>query len=341
MISPWEAYATTAGTLCWRYRSSEVPRIPDAYVNSVVYIYPTPQAAERSGRGGGCGVLVGVGFEKIPNLAHIYVVTNIHVKARNRIVRYNTRRGPQILDLTTSRWFDHPEGWDVSVCQLPPLFFFDERMTMIPDTTFMTKERMGDIPLRHGDELFMVSRYADHPGETDNEPVVRFGTLAKVRPVVMPAAARKQEGFLAEMRSLPGHSGSPAFIYYTGMQLRLGAEPVDKLPKPNIYLLRIDCAHPSVKSKVFGDDGKEFAGFHVRENSGMACIVPAWRIAEILENDELRKARREMEDALLEEPPEEDLALDTDEDEFIRLRNLARHRLAVPEAEADETDSQV
>jgi hypothetical protein len=183
---------------------------------------------------------------------------------------------------------------------------------MLKHTSFMTKEHMGDIPLRHGDELFMISRYADHPGKTDNEPVVRFGTLAKVRPVTMPVEERKQEGFLAEMRSLPGHSGSPTFIYHTRLQLRLGADPEDKLPKPRIYLLGIDCAHPSLKRKVFDTYGKEFEGFYVRENSGMACIVPAWRITEILENDELKEARRKAEGRFLEEPPEEDLIPDAD-----------------------------
>src|SRR5450755_4549521 len=74
-------------------RGFDVPRVPEVFVNSVVYMYGSVDAAERGDPVGGCGVLVGVGFEKFPDFCHVYVVTNAHVSDIDRVIRYNTREG--------------------------------------------------------------------------------------------------------------------------------------------------------------------------------------------------------------------------------------------------------
>jgi hypothetical protein len=158
-------------------------------------------------------------FTGNPGLYHAYVVTNVHVARESRVVRYNTREGPKTVDLTAGQWIAHPGGSDVTACFLGLDASFDERTSTASVNSFMTAELMGQIPLQHGDELFMVSRYLGHPGDTDNETIVRFGTLAKSRPITID----NQESFLADMRSLPGHSGSPTFVFFYGMQARLGA----------------------------------------------------------------------------------------------------------------------
>ena len=72
MIFPWEECVTPTG---FRYRRRwarpDVPRVPEVYVDSVVYIYKTVADAQRGNRGGGCGVLVGVECEKMPNVGHV------------------------------------------------------------------------------------------------------------------------------------------------------------------------------------------------------------------------------------------------------------------------------
>jgi hypothetical protein len=342
MIVPWEDCVTPTGFCYRRSVRPDVPRVPDTYVNSVVYIYKSVADAERSRRGGGCGVLVGVPCEQIPEVGHVYVVTNAHVAETCRVVRYNTQQGVRIHDLSAVRWYDHPDGWDVSVCPLLLTFFFDDKVAVLRDSLFLTRERMEGIPLRHGDELFMVSRYGDHPGDDSNEPIVRFGTLAKSRPVIVKRPDGDKEAFLAEMRSLPGHSGSPAFVFFYGMAARLGADEPDKLPKPATHLLGIDSFHPAQKRwmKESMPDGKDrVVGTHyVEENSGIAGIVPAWRIAEILDRDELKEDRRKTEEAMMEEPPQDDVILDTETDggEFDRFRDLTRNLLNVSKTEISE-----
>ena len=276
----------------------DVPRIPEDYVDSVVYLY---SSAEHGAPVAGSGVLVGVESSKIPGFWHVHVVTNAHLAKRAQVVRYNSRDGLQACEVTADLWANHPEGWDVSVCALPLSVSLDDRVSWISKTSFITRKRMDEIPLRHGDELFMVSCYGGLPGDTDNEPITRLGTLAKRRPVSALSEDGPQESFVGEMRSMPGHSGSPTFVYFHGTQPRLGADAQDVLPTPAIYLLGTDWGHPTEKWPVrrLKDDAQ--MDVYAVANSGLAYIVPAWRIAEILDGDDLKQERRRAEKALAKE----------------------------------------
>jgi hypothetical protein len=212
----------------------------------------------------------------MPNVGHVYVVTNAHVSKDYRVVRYNSHQGVQVVDLSGVRWHDHPDGWDVSVCPLFLTVDLDERMAAFRKDGLLTRELAEEIPLRHGDELFMVSRYSGHPGD-DEKPIVRFGTLAKTRPITMMRPGRNQEFFLAEMRSLPGHSGSPAYVFFSGLQVRLGAD--EEPPKAAVYMLGVDSFHPAQESRVkqdMADGTSEAVGtYYVEENSGIARHRPS------------------------------------------------------------------
>lgn len=298
MILSWEQRVTTTGVRYWDLLRPEMPRIPDSYVDSLVYIYRSKKAARRGERAGGCGFLIGVKFRGVSGLHHVYVVTNAHVEKTFRVVRYNSRGLPQCADLRKSRWLSHPDGSDVGVCPLGFSSFFDDRVTMIPSAVFVTKKLVRTIPFRHGDELFMVSRYMGHPGDDENEPVVRFGTLAKPQPVTVDG----QESFLAEMHSLRGHSGSPTFLYFYGTQPRLGADTVKTLPKPKIHLLGVNWGYMPEMSLVRKrrKDALVPTKFYAENNSGFATIVPAWKISEILNCPELKQERQQIERALTE-----------------------------------------
>lgn len=277
----------------------DMPRVPQAYADGVVYLYRDEEAARQGESLGGCGAFVGVETDFVRGLHHIYVVTNAHISDNFRTVRYNTQAGPASMDLSGAKWFQ--AGDDLSICRTGVHWFYDERVSFIRSDVLMSRERMEQIPLRHGDELFMVSRFVGHPGNEDNEPVVRFGTLAKARPVPvvhkkLPSTERDflQESFLAEMRSLPGHSGSPTFVYFTGAQARLGAD--EQPPAPAVYLLGIDWGHPLWYRPVLGADRETPVGnMWVADNSGMTCVVPAWKITELLESEAVVVERREWE----------------------------------------------
>jgi hypothetical protein len=99
-----------------------------------------------------------------------------------------------------------------------------------------------------------------------------------------------QDSFLVEMRSFSGYSGSPVFVY---INPTLARPPSYKTPLNHPYnqvfhgpwLLGIDWSHiPNFKPVLMADTKQEVAPKQwVEVNSGMAGVIPAWRIQEILE----------------------------------------------------------
>jgi hypothetical protein len=57
------------------------------------------------------------------------------------------------------------------------------------------------------------------------------------------------------------------------------------------YLLGIDWCHLNNLIPVINQDGKQVEGMKVRENTGMAGVVPAWKIMEVINAEELIVAR--------------------------------------------------
>src|SRR5262249_36912234 len=106
---------------------------------------------------------------------------------------------------------------------------------------------------------------------------------------------RRQIAFLVDCRSLSGSSGSAALAFLEiapeGGMLLLGSAS-----RP--MLLGIDCAHlpfwrPVCESK---SPGTKLSRMWVESNSGIAVVVPAWRILAIL-NRELFVEQRQKDDA--------------------------------------------
>jgi hypothetical protein len=105
-----------------------------------------------------------------------------------------------------------------------------------------------------------------------------------------------QDSFLVEMRSLSGYSGSPVFIY-TG-RMTVGREwfgdiEVEDEPIHELALLGIDWSHLFDKAPVRDGSGHRVEDYLVRANSGMMTVVPAWKLTELLEGDELTEMRKE------------------------------------------------
>ena len=128
-----------------------------------------------------------------------------------------------------------------------------------------------------------------------------------------------QESFLVEIRSLPGYSGSAVFLYSSnpvndmsvrrfGVEKRL-PEPegnpqeklkhsIDALKRASAskgpYLLGIDWCHIPNKSRVRRASGEQNDdGSYVLENTGMAGVIPAWKISEVLNCETFTTMRKE------------------------------------------------
>ena len=70
-----------------------MPRIHDALLECVVYLYPSKADAERGTRVGGTGFIIGIPTTVFPDYWHGYVVTNAHVIIKAPVIRLNTKDG--------------------------------------------------------------------------------------------------------------------------------------------------------------------------------------------------------------------------------------------------------
>jgi hypothetical protein len=167
--------------------------------------------------------------------------------------------------------------------------------------------------------------------------------------------ARDQESFLVDMRSHPGFSGSPVIVYYEEPGWRNVPPPppdipddpqayakwqVDRLAERDMsgmmgrqWLLGIDWGQLPVAEDVY-DSAEQKLG--QRPSSGMAAVVPAWKIRDVVEAFEMTRQKDEEQLRANEEFAGELHTETPDEDEFGRFEDLTRKLVNTPKTESDE-----
>ncbi len=148
-----------------------------------------------------------------------------------------------------------------------------------------------------GDNCFMVGRFIRLGAQKQfDSPVLRFGNLATMpEKIWQDKRGFDQESFLVDMRSLSGFSRSAVVLYLLNIDLRWKREEIEPQSAPPIgfkpsdvmnqsWLLGIDWGHLPVTLKTYepGPGPKVETGT-VEANSGTAAVVPAWKIAELLD----------------------------------------------------------
>lgn len=304
-----------------------MPRIQDSYIDCVVYLYGSLSDAKAGEHEGGSGFLVYVRFQENPEWVEMYVVTNQHVvkKAPKPVVRMNRNDGAvEYFDTGKDSWIYHPDGTDVAVLPLTTFHWEYLKFRPIGIDYFITNELMKKEDVGIGDDTFMIGRFISHEGKQQNTPAIRFGNIAMMPgEKIVPEEGLAQESFLVETRSLPGYSGSPVFLYSTHAMMdfsrrnleeemnllrqkerkRLNVGPDHKfLLDPGLvagtrpkgpYLLGIDWCHLRTTEKVREKTGEPISEqWVVRTNSGMAGVIPAWKIRELLDSDEVAELRK-------------------------------------------------
>lgn len=289
-----------------------MPKIPLEVLDSVVYLYPTREAA-RAGKGiGGTGFLLSKPLDDsaaADSPAALYVVTNAHViyVGQAKFVRLNTHDGFTDV-IEPLHWFRHPDGDDLAVAPIG-LSAEHHRFAAIPvseclsgpdDTVTRVLDEPGSptVALGPGDDVFFVGRFIRHDGVQQNQPTARFGHLALMLTSVLLESGIKQEGFLVEGRSLSGYSGSPVFVYRMPYGAVIGDGELQDIRQHK--LLGVDCAHlkdfrPVLLSDKKAEATDENGGpMYVEQNSGMVAVIPSWKLLELLDSEELTQMRKEL-----------------------------------------------
>jgi hypothetical protein len=307
----------------WR---PEVPRIPEPFFEYAFYLYKTRSDAEASVKVGATGFIVAVAIGHpvewpsggtIGPAYHTYAVTNRHnIDAGGKVIRLNDRFGS--VDIIEPEEWVCDEEHDLAACRIN-LSLYKHKYRFITDDEFVTKEDVtpppnppdrtlsnrnhpANVKVGVGDEVYMIGRMESHEGEgvVTNVPVVRFGNIASP-PYEELYFARgggiNENTLLVEMRSLNGFSGSPVFWYQPAIPGSMGMSPDAELFERQVgevKLLGVDFCHISMWESVYERSGEGLlvpTAERVRNNPGMAGVIPAWHLRTFLDRKEFKEMR--------------------------------------------------
>jgi hypothetical protein len=246
--------------------------------------------------------------------AYLYLATGKHVAASVAwepfIIGFNTTQG------TKGRFEvnydpDHPHKWwyhptepnavDVAVFPFGPTEYkyLDIEWIHYPNM-FATPEIIAEKGIGIGDEIAAIGLFTAFSGQNRHFPIARIGNLAMLPTERIPVQDfDPMEVYLAEGRSIGGLSGSPVFVRQTinttipgaaGKQLSFaGTGP--------IYFLGLIHGHWNLPVSLEKSSQAEAV------NMGISIVVPAHKIAEVLNHPELVEQRKQQDDLVLKEKP--------------------------------------
>jgi len=295
-----------------------MPRIDDKFLEYSIYLYPTEPDANSGNKAGGSGFLVAMpmyGKEhwllhgSCPRLDqyHLYAATCRHLiqpreerKQPSPVVRMNTLDGRvKVIPAKVDEWKCSVTN-DVAV--LPLDYDPTYRQLHLNVDLFLTQEVMRQHDVGVGDDVVMVGRLVHHDGTQTNQPSVRFGRISMMPAnVYHPSSdSRLEESFIIEVFSVSGYSGSPVFVRpFPGPKLSMW--PSISSPNTNNAITQSGFCTPPQGTQQTTRGGPWLLGVewgyinnHDQKynNTGVCGVVPAWRLRELLDCDELKERRK-------------------------------------------------
>lgn len=194
------------------------------------------------------------------------------------------------------RWFFPSDpGVDLAVLPIAP----DQKTyayVPIPSSIIVDAEqlRTGDVGV--GDPVTFAGYFSNFPGRNRMEPIIRGGVIAMAPQERFGTTLHKQGHLLlADLHAFHGNSGSPVFVNLGG--LRRGALYVGERYK----LLGVISGY-FPESVGFSVPAATVLTGEVRDNSGIATIVPGEELIELLNSPEVQ-ADRDNQVAILKKKP--------------------------------------
>lgn len=237
----------------------------------------------------GTGFLVFKRDETLENWGYSYLATAKHVAealtGKEFVARVNRKEGDAALvkGLGVTWWY-HPTDAAVDVALFPwapSREKYDFRQ--IDSEMFLTDEIISSQSIGPGDEVFITGLFAHFAGSQRNIPIVRMGNIAMMPREPVPTTRGNIDAYLIEARSIGGLSGSPAFVRST-VSFGMG----------KVYLLGLMHGHWDIPPDAIDDSASEDQRSEKfgRVNMGIAIVIPAKKILDVLNQQGLIDMRR-------------------------------------------------
>jgi hypothetical protein len=218
--------------LAWRWSPLEgrslrwtphgMPRLNENFKHNVFFLYGrNPKTGEIEGPMG-TGSLIGVYGEPQHRLAHnYYAVTCWHVAVDHgaSILRLNTKDGQhRFIELDPMEWQFISGADDLCAADVTERLKHTDEISFLPPSLMVTKDFIRMEQIEIGEDGFMLGLFSEQPGIRQNMVAARFGNISLLAsddaPIEQPNE-QKRPSHIFDMRSRPGFSGSPVFIYRT------------------------------------------------------------------------------------------------------------------------------
>ncbi len=282
-------------------------RIPDQFLNCVVFVV----RGELDAIGPDDYDPIGTGFiihepsKVIPSANYYYLVTAKHVfevftKTGYMCLNVNTRAGgvAHVPFLYTAFTHETDSTCDVAIIPITP---DPEKViiTSVPIDRLLTAESLSEKGIGIGDEVFMPGLFTHAAGQKRNMPIVRHGNIAMLPEEQIQIDRGFADVYLVEARSIGGLSGSPVFVRQTAaIQFQRDNETkIIQATSNEFFLLGLAHGHWDIRESDINNPGLT----HDRQrgvNMGIAVVVPAYKILEVMANSHFVAFRQSLEDQL-------------------------------------------
>jgi hypothetical protein len=250
-----------------------------------------------------------------------YLVAAKHViddiPGNSVMLRVNTQAGiARYVPILKQQWVTHPDHNEergrhyryIDVVAYKLSFDYRELdMTFFWEKEFLTEEILSEYNVGVGDEVIIMGLFFSHYGEVKNVPIVRVGNIAAMPDEPLPTDRGPMDGYLIEVRSIGGISGSPVFTHLAVRPENtiLPATPYPQLehkqlPKSEKYHFLIGLVHGYYTINT-QEDWVSRTDQQVGDlNTGITIVVPASKISETLNGPELLGADTQMAEETIE-----------------------------------------
>jgi hypothetical protein len=267
-------------------------RVPDMIVDSAVYL--CVKDASGTVRPAGTGFFLSIESEAREQISHGYLVTARHCILNARpygalYARMNRRDTgeAELVELEEGWNFHDDETNDVAVLPFAPpgvqIVVTQRESLATPDV--IERESIGI-----GDDLMVVGLFTRHYGRTANRPIVRAGIIAAMpdEPIEDAGSGLPFDGYLAEVRSVGGLSGSPVWLIINPARVVKG----ERESRLHFYLLGLIRGHWNKTEPWLSDFGETE---QESLNTGIAIVTPIQKALDIIDSEESVKQRRKVD----------------------------------------------